>query len=153
VIVGDDELDAAEAAAAQPELEVLQDEPLSRLAISTARIWRRASQSIPPAISTAWLSDHAAFPHLFIPGAEDEVRERGRLAKASRLSSRRLLMAETTEAEKAFDAFVETHAVKHENAAESLKKERDPLLHGRPLKTLAHASSPSQVTLIQTASA
>jgi hypothetical protein len=62
-------------------------------------------------------------------------------------------MAGTTEAEKAFDAFVETHAAKHENAAESLKKERDPLLPGRPLKTLAHASSPSQATLFQTASA
>ena len=55
MIVGDNELDAVEAAPAQSEKEVLPDEPLSRLAISTARIWRRPSQSIPMAISTAWL--------------------------------------------------------------------------------------------------
>ena len=54
VIVGDDELDAAKAAAAQGEQEVLPGEPLSRLAM-TARIWRRPFQSMPTAISTAWL--------------------------------------------------------------------------------------------------
>ena len=41
VIVGDDELDAVEAPPTQAEKEVLQDERLSRLAISTARIRRR----------------------------------------------------------------------------------------------------------------
>ena len=55
MIVGDDELDAIEASPRKPMRKSFQDERLSRLAISTARIWRRPSQSIPTAISTAWL--------------------------------------------------------------------------------------------------
>jgi hypothetical protein len=55
VIVGDDELDAVEAPPTQAEGKSFQDERLSRLAISTARIWRRPSQSTPMAIRTAWL--------------------------------------------------------------------------------------------------
>jgi hypothetical protein len=55
VIVGDDELDAVEARRRRPRRKSFQDERLSRLAISTARIWRRPSQSTPMAIRTAWL--------------------------------------------------------------------------------------------------
>ena len=76
VIVGDDELDAVQAAppagrAGSPS----SDERLSRLAISTARIWRRPSQSMPIAISTAWLRDHAGLAHLLVARVEDQVGE------------------------------------------------------------------------------
>jgi len=39
----------------KPTRKSFQEERLSRLAMSTARIWRRPSQSIPMAMSTAWL--------------------------------------------------------------------------------------------------
>ena len=55
MIVGDDELDAVETAPTQAEQEVFPGRAALRLAISTARIWRRPSQSIPMAVSTAWL--------------------------------------------------------------------------------------------------
>ena len=53
VIVGDDELDAIEAALAQAEKKVLPGRSAFAIGMSTARIWRRPSQSTPMAISTA----------------------------------------------------------------------------------------------------
>jgi hypothetical protein len=54
VIVGDDELDVSRPRRRSSN-KPFQDERLSRLAISTARIWRCPSQSTPTATSTAWL--------------------------------------------------------------------------------------------------
>ena len=56
MIVGDDELDAVQTARlASPSRKSRQLDRLSRLASSTASTWRRPSQSMPIAISTAWL--------------------------------------------------------------------------------------------------
>src|SRR5277367_4565977 len=57
----------------RPRRKSFQDERLSRLAISTARIWRRPSQSTPMAIRTAWLVTTAPFPHLLNRRIEDEI--------------------------------------------------------------------------------
>jgi hypothetical protein len=53
MVVGDDELDTVEPTVLQGGEKVLPR--LSRLAISTPRIWRRPSRSMPMATSTAWL--------------------------------------------------------------------------------------------------
>ena len=55
VIVGDDKFDAMQTAF-RPRRKSRQLERLSRLASSTANTWRRPSQSMPIAISTAWLT-------------------------------------------------------------------------------------------------
>jgi nitrate reductase alpha subunit len=56
MVVADDELDAGETAHFQPQRKSRQLDRLSRLASSTARIWRRPSSSTATATSTAWLT-------------------------------------------------------------------------------------------------
>ncbi len=56
MIVGDHQFHAVQPACLKSAQDSLQLERLSRLASSTPRIWRRPSQSIPIAISTAWLT-------------------------------------------------------------------------------------------------
>ena len=105
MIVGDDQLDAIEAAFGAPMRKSFHDERrLSRLAISTARIWRKSVPVDADGDQHRLAHHHAALAHLLVARVEDEVGKgssRGRPAKASRLSSRRLLMiAEMAEAEK-----------------------------------------------------
>ena len=53
MIVGHDEFDAVQTTRFQREQEIPPLDRLSRLASSTASTWRRPSQSMPIAISTA----------------------------------------------------------------------------------------------------
>ena len=54
MVVGDDELDPMQTALAQADEKSRQLDRLSRFANSTPSTWRRPSQSMPMAISTAW---------------------------------------------------------------------------------------------------
>ena len=105
MIVGDDELDAVEAAAAQTDEEVLPGGG----ALAVGHVDRQDLATTIPVDADGdehrLASDHAALAHLLIAGVEDEVRKR--LGKGVRGESveafvRRLLMAETAEAEKAW---------------------------------------------------
>ena len=80
-----------------------------------------------------------------------------KLPKSQQPRAKRMLqdiwMAETRkDAEAAFDAFDETYAVKYEKTAESLKKDRDPLLafydfpaeHWKHLRRRIRSKAPSR---------
>jgi hypothetical protein len=76
VIVGDDELDAVEAAPAQSEKEVLP----GRAALAVGHFDGQDLAAPVPVDSDrdqhGLAHDHAALAHLFITSVEDEVRER-----------------------------------------------------------------------------
>ena len=55
MIVGHDKFDAMQTARLERQQKIPPARRLSRLASSTANTWRRPSQSMPIAISTAWL--------------------------------------------------------------------------------------------------
>src|SRR5208337_1193159 len=78
----------------KPSKKSRQLHRLSRLASSTASIWRRPSKSTATAMSTAWLPI-TPLADALIAGAENEIRigvRKPSLEKARKLSSRLLLM-------------------------------------------------------------
>ena len=96
MIVGHDKFDAMQTARLQPQQEIPPARRLSRLASSTASTWRRPSQSMPIAISTAWLSDHAGLAHPLVARVEDQIGEgfgQRASAKSAKLASRAWFIA------------------------------------------------------------
>ena len=55
MIIGDDKLDAVQTARLEPEQEIAPARSALTIGELTASTWRRPSQSMPIAISTAWL--------------------------------------------------------------------------------------------------
>ena len=101
MVVGDDQLDAVQATLAQAEQEIFPRRAALAVRHLNGRIWRRPSQVDADRDQHRLAGDDAPFADLFVTRIEDQIGkglgEPG-LAKAARLASSRLLIAEWTAA-------------------------------------------------------